>query len=127
MSDTIQVVVVDDHPLFRAGVAHTLNSESDIEVVGEGGTAEDAIRLACDLLPDIVLLDVSIPGGGLRAAQTIGTVCPVIKVVMLTDSDGEDQVVGALKAGARAYVLKDIPARELVHILRSVCSGQGYV
>ncbi len=127
MNGKIQVVIVDDHPLFREGVAHTLQSETDLEVVGQGATAEDAIRLACDLLPDLILLDIDMPGGGLNAIHAIATTCPVTKIVMLTVSADEDNVVAALKAGARAYILKGVAARELLSILRSVCSGEGYV
>jgi DNA-binding NarL/FixJ family response regulator len=125
--ERIQVVIVDDHPLFREGVARTLSAAPDIEVVGEGDTAERAVKLACDLLPDIVLLDVAIPGGGLRAAAEIATACPVTKIVMLTVSEHEEDVAAALKAGARAYVLKGVSSRELVRILRAVWSGEGYV
>jgi DNA-binding NarL/FixJ family response regulator len=127
MSDKIQIVLIDDHPLFREGVAHTLRTEPDLEVVGQGEKAEEAIRLACQLLPDLILLDVGIPGGGLHAAQTIATACPATKIVMLTASTEEDDLMAALKAGARGYILKGVGARELVDILRSVSTGAGYV
>jgi DNA-binding NarL/FixJ family response regulator len=127
MSDKIQIVLIDDHPLFREGVAHTLRLEPDIEVVGQGENAEEAVRLACQLLPDLILLDLDIPGSGLHAAQTIATACPATKIVMLTASSEEDDLLMALKAGARAYILKGVPARELVTILRSVWAGAGYV
>ncbi len=127
MSSNISVVLVDDHPLFREGVAHTLHMAGDFDVVGEGATADDALRLACDLMPDLVLLDIGIPGGGLRAAESILVNCPVIKIVMFTASEEEDDVIAALRTGARAYVLKGVPARELIRILRAVCEGEGYV
>jgi len=127
MSDNIHIVIVDDHPLFREGVANTLRVERDIEIVGQGDSAEEAIRLACDLLPDIILLDIDIPGGGLQAAQTIAVACPVTKIVVLTVSDEEEHLVAALKAGARAYILKGVTARELVRILRAVAAGEAYV
>ncbi|MBI2941535.1 MAG: response regulator transcription factor [Chloroflexi bacterium] len=127
MSDRTRVVIVDDHPLFREGVAHTLVAEPDLEVVGQGVTAEDALHLARDLLPEIILLDIAMPGGGLNAAQTIATACPVTKIVMLTVSEEEEDVLAALKAGARAYILKGVSARELVSILRAVAVGEVYV
>jgi two-component system nitrate/nitrite response regulator NarL len=127
LNGKIQVVIVDDHPLFREGVAHTLQVDPQMEVVGQGASAEDAIRLACDLLPDLILLDIDMPGGGLSAIQAIAANCPVTKIVMLTVSSDEDNVVAAFKAGARAYILKGIAARELLSILRSVCNGEGYV
>jgi DNA-binding NarL/FixJ family response regulator len=127
MSDKIQIVVVDDHPLFRQGVAYTLQSEADMEVVGQGENLAEAVQLACDLLPDLILLDIGIPGGGINAAKTIAAACPVTKIIMLTASTEEDNLVAALKAGARAYILKGVAARELVRILRSVWAGEGYV
>jgi DNA-binding NarL/FixJ family response regulator len=127
MTDAIQIVIVDDHPLFRNGVAQPLRVQPDFEVVGEGASAEDAVRLARELLPDIILLDVTMPGSGLAAAQAIAEACPVTKSVMLTVSEHEDDVAAALKAGARGYVLKGISARDLVDVLRSVAAGESYV
>jgi len=127
MSDKIQLVIVDDHPLFREGVVNTLRAEPNLEVVGQGATAEDAIRLVDDLLPDLILLDLAIPGGGMNAAQAIVATCPVTKIVILTASEEEDKVVLALKTGARAYILKGVSACELVSILRAVGAGIGYV
>src|ERR687894_1535024 len=127
MPDMLHVAIVDDHPLFREGVAHTLASQPDGEVVGEGESAADAIRIAAERMPDVMLLDVSMPGGGLSAVRQIAAAFPVIKVVMLTVSEDEDDVTAALRAGARAYVLKGVAARELVRILRSVAAGGGYL
>lgn len=127
IGDKIHVVVVDDHPIFRDGVVETLRAENDMEVVGEGTTAEDAIRLSRDLLPDMLLLDIGIPGGGLNAARSVAADCPVTKIVMLTASDDEDNLVTALRVGARAYILKGVKARELVSIVRGVWGGEVYV
>lgn len=127
MTDRLQVAVVDDHPLFREGVAATLGAQPGIDVVGEGVSAAEAVRLAAEKLPDVMLLDVSMPGGGLNAARQIAAASPVVKVVMLTVSEEEEDVTAALRAGARAYVLKGVAARELVGILRSVAAGDVYV
>ena len=127
MAETLHVAIIDDHPLFREGVAHTLAAQQDVEVVGEGESAADAIRIAAERMPDVMLLDVSMPGGGLTAVRQIAAAFPVIKVVMLTVSEDEDDVTAALRAGARAYVLKGVAARELVRILRSVAAGEVYV
>lgn len=127
MSDKIQIVIIDDHPLFRDGVVNTLRAEPDFEIVGEGATAADAVRLATELLPDLILLDLSIPGGGLHAAQAIANRVPVTKIVVLTASEAEEDLVGALKAGARAYILKGVAARELVRIARAAHAGEAYV
>jgi len=125
--DKIHLVIVDDHPLFREGVVAILGTEPDMEIVGQGDTAEAAISLSRDLMPDVLILDINIPGGGLEAAQVIASAYPVIKIVMLTGSPDEDNVLTALKAGALAYVLKGVSARELVDILHTVQAGESYV
>ena len=128
MSESIRVVFIDDHPLFREGVAITLAAQPDIEVVGQGENVGDAVRLARELSPDLMLLDVNIPGGGgSQAAQQIAAANSAIGIIMLTASDEEDDLTAALKAGARGYVLKGVAARELVGIVRSVHAGEGYV
>src|SRR5688500_1093143 len=127
MPDTLHVAIVDDHPLFREGVAHTLAAQPDIEIVAEGESAADALRIAAERIPDVMLLDVSMPGGGPSAVRQIAAEYPVIKTVMLTVSEDEDDVTAALRAGARAYVLKGVAARELVRILRAVAAGEVYV
>ncbi len=127
MTDKISIVLSDDHPLFREGVASILKQEPDFEIVGQGSTADEAIRLARDLMPDVVILDIDMPGGGLNAIQAITTICPATRIMMLTVSGEEDHVVTALKAGASAYVLKGVASRELIRILRDVVAGQSYV
>lgn len=124
MTDAIRVAIVDDHPLFLEGVAATLAAEPDMEVVGEGGSAADALRLATTLLPDVLLLDVTMPGGGLAAAQAVAAACPVTKIVMLTFSEAEDDVLAALKHGARGYVLKGVTSGELKAHVRAVHAGE---
>jgi DNA-binding NarL/FixJ family response regulator len=126
-SDKLHVVIVDDHALFRDGLATILSAEADFEVVGQGGTAEEAFRLAHDLLPEIILLDLDMPGGGLEAARSIAAEFPVIRIVILTASEHDDHLIAALKTGARAYILKGVAARELLRILRAVAAGESYV
>ena len=118
MTDPLHVAIVDDHPLFREGVAHILGAQPDIVVIGQGESAEDAVRIAGENLPDVILLDVSMPGGGLQAVRQIARDFPVVKIVMLTVSEEEEDVTAALRAGARGYVLKGVAGRELVRILR---------
>ncbi len=127
MPSLLRVAIVDDHPLFREGVAHTLGAQPDIEVVGQGATARDAVAIAAGDHPDVLLLDVSMPGGGIHAVQEIAAASPLVRVVMLTVSENEEDVTAALRAGARGYVLKGVPARQLVDILRSVAAGEVYV
>jgi two-component system, NarL family, nitrate/nitrite response regulator NarL len=126
-SNKIRVVIVDDHVLFRDGLATILDAQEDLEVVGQGGSADDAIRLARDLLPEIILLDLDMPGGGLEAARVISNECPVTRIVILTASEEDDHLLAALKTGTRAYVLKGVAARELLRILRAVAAGESYV
>ncbi|MDQ2682861.1 MAG: response regulator transcription factor [Chloroflexota bacterium] len=127
MNERLHIAIVDDHPLFREGVAQALSRQPDIEVVAEGESAEDALAIAATRLPDIMLLDVSMPGGGVNAARQIARTYPVIKIVMLTVSQDEDDVTEALRSGAQGYVLKGVAARDLIEILRSVASGGAYV
>lgn len=127
MSDKTRIVVVDDHPLFREGVVKTLSEQSDFEIVGEGVDAEQAVKLAQELLPDLILLDISMPGSGIEAAQQINQVFPVIRIVMLTVSENDEDVAAALRAGARGYILKGVGGAELTAIIRAITRGESYV
>lgn len=127
MTEPVRIVLVDDHPLFRDGVASTLQAGPDFEVVGEGASAVEALHLAQQLMPDMIVLDIDMPGSGLNAVPTIAAACPAIKIVMLTVSEQEDDVLHALKLGAHGYVLKGITARELRAILRAVWAGEVWV
>lgn len=127
MDEKTFIVVVDDHPLFRDGLENTLRAEPDFEITGTGASAEDALRLCEELLPDMLLLDINIPGGGLNVLPRLGAACPVTQVVMLTASEEEDDVLAALKGGARGYILKGVSARELIRILRGIRDGEPYV
>lgn len=127
MSDKIHVVIADDHTLFREGLAVIIGGTEEFEVVGQAGTTEEAVQLARDLLPDIILLDIDMPGGGLDAARMVAEECPVTRIVILTSSEEDDHLIRALKLGARAYILKGVAARELIRILRAVWAGESYV
>ena len=128
MTEPIRIVIADDHPVFREGVSHLLAAEPDLALVGQAGSGEEALRLAMDLLPDVVLLDVGMPGwGGLATVEKLSQACPATKVVMLTVFDDEDRLLTAFKAGARGYVLKGVPARDLANIVRLVAAGDVYV
>jgi two-component system nitrate/nitrite response regulator NarL len=123
----VRVAVIDDHPLFREGVKRSLGEISDFQIVGEGCTKEDAIRIAQEHGPDVILMDISMPGGGLEAISSILDLVPGQKIVMLTVSEASNDVTEALNCGAKGYVLKGVGSRSLAEIIRTVASGEGYV
>jgi two-component system, NarL family, nitrate/nitrite response regulator NarL len=127
VSEAIRVAVADDHPMFRAGVVASLREVADIEVVGEADDAASALALARSELPDVIILDIAMPGSGLSAAREIATACPATRIVMLTVSEDEDDLLAAVKSGASGYVLKGAGAGELVSVIRSVNAGEVYV
>ncbi len=128
MSESIRILVADDHPLFREGVVHSLASEPDLAVVGQAASGEEALSLARDLLPDVVLLDIGMQGwGGIVTAEKITTACPATRIMMLTVMEDEDKLLASFKAGARAYVLKGVSAHDLARVVRSVAQGEVYV
>ena len=127
MTSKIRIALFDDHPLMREGVVQTLDCAGDFEVIGEGATANDAVRVAQDELPDVILLDISMPGGGIEAAQDISNVCPFIRIVMLTVSEDEADVIAAIRAGAHGYILKGVSGPEFLRTLRAIHSGEDYV
>lgn len=127
MSERIRVAVADDHPMFRAGVVASLREEEGIEIVGEASDASAALALATAELPDVIILDIAMPGSGLEAARQIGAACPATRIIMLTVSEDEDDLLAAVKAGASGYVLKGAGGSELVSVIRSINAGEVYV
>jgi two-component system, NarL family, nitrate/nitrite response regulator NarL len=125
--DRIRIIVIDDHPLFRKGVVQTLSAEPEFQVIAQAESGEEAVQLATEFLPDIILLDIGIPGGGINTAQKVTSVCPATKIVMLTVSEDAEHLAAAFRAGARAYILKGVSAHELVQILVEVAAGDVYV
>lgn len=123
----IRVGIVDDHPLYREGVVQTLRADPDIEVAGEGGSADDAVRLMRTLSPDVLLLDLTMPGGGLEAIRTILAQMPDAKILVLTASEHDDDLLTALERGARGYALKGLGGEDLGRVVRAVARGEGYV
>lgn len=123
----IRLAVVDDHPLFREGVARSLSEMEGFRVVAEGGTREDALRICREQRPDVLLLDISMPGGGLNAIGQILEAVPMQQIIMLTVSEQGDDITTALSRGAKGYVLKGVGSRALADIIRTVAAGQSYV
>ena len=127
MAAQVRVGVFDDHPLLREGVIHTLKNQPGIDVVGDGASADEAVRFAKESCPDVLLLDVSMPGGGIEAARAVRSSSPAVMTVMLTVSEREDDVSEAMAAGVRGYVLKGVGGTELARIVKSVAAGETYV
>lgn len=127
MMTGIRVAVVDDHPLFREGVTRSLSEIDGFEVVAEGGSRDEAIAIAQNFNPDVMLLDISMPGGGLAAVASILANHPAQKIVMLTVSEANADVTKALNAGVQGYILKGVGSRALADILRNVTAGENYL
>jgi two-component system nitrate/nitrite response regulator NarL len=127
MTNPIRIAVIDDHPLYREGTVQVLTSADGIEVMGEGATAADALKIAREHLPDIILLDLGIPGGGIEAAANIARVCPCARIIMLTASENEQDVTSALQAGAWGYILKGSSGAEVVETVWAIYRGEHYV
>jgi DNA-binding NarL/FixJ family response regulator len=123
VSGLIRVLIADDHPSARAGVRDTLEADG-FTVVGEAANATDAVDLAVELRPDLVLLDVHMPGSGIAAAHQIVASCPECAVVMLTVSQDDEDLFQSLRAGAAGYLLKDTDPDRLGHALRGVLRGE---
>src|SRR5215475_5264816 len=127
MADRLRIAIADDHPLFRAGIVHALCSSRFLEVVGEAESAEDAVYIAKEALPDIMLLDVSMPGGGIEAARAIARLCPKVKIIMVTVSESEQDLARALEAGAMGYLLKGTSGPELHETILAVSRGKSCI
>lgn len=123
----IRILIADDHPMYRAGVSRTLSDTQGMHVVAEASDAASALALAVQHHPDVVLLDISMPGGGMAALQGITALSPAPRVAMLTASEEDDDLFAALQGGAAGYILKGIGARDLVAVVQGIAAGQDYV
>jgi len=124
----IRTLLTDDHTLFRQGIKTLLSAETDLEVVGEAGNAADAVARAAELRPDVILMDVSMPGiSSFEATRQIRSDRPETKVLFLTMYDDEDYLAECMEAGASGYVLKDSPSEHLVTAIRDVHHGGSYL
>jgi DNA-binding NarL/FixJ family response regulator len=120
----IRVLIADDHPLFRDGVHGLLDSLPATEVVGEAGDGEEAVAMAAALAPDVVLMDVKMPGvNGIEATRAIVAHNPVVAVLVVTMFEDDDTVFAAMRAGARGYILKGASQDELLHAISAVSAG----
>ena len=122
-----RVVIADDHPLYREGVARSLSETGLFTIVGEAANGPDALALVRAQKPDVVLLDISMPGGGIATLAQIMALDTPPRVAMLTVSEDDDDIMQALKTGALGYILKGVGSRELVQIVTDLAEGRSYV
>jgi len=123
--EPIKVLLVDDHALFRKGVASALASYTDIEVVGEASNGEEALAKARELMPDVILMDISMPVcDGLEATRRIKAEVPYVKIIILTVAEQDESLFEAIKSGAHGYLLKTIEPRPLLDTLRGLSRGE---
>ena len=124
MSEKIRVLLVDDHTLFRSGIKSLLQRNEDFEVVGEAGDGLEGIKRARSLAPDVVLLDLHMPGvSGLEAVKVIAEEMPAVRILMLTVSEDAEDLMEALRSGASGYLLKNIETDVLDDAIRRTAQG----
>lgn len=128
MLNITRILLVDDHHLVRTGLRRLLGDFSDLEVIGEAENGEDAFRLCRELKPDLVLMDLKMPGiGGLEATRKIASHCPSIKIIALSAMEDELYASRLLQAGASGYIVKGAPFEEMIKAIRKVMAGQRYL
>lgn len=123
--ELLRVLVADDHPLFRHGLSALLSASPDFEVVGEATTGEEVIELAATLQPDVILMDIQVPGvNGIEATRRILHSSPHIRILIITMFEDDTSVFTAMKSGARGYVLKDAQKADMLQAIRAVGRGE---
>ncbi|MEP7357357.1 MAG: response regulator transcription factor [Anaerolineales bacterium] len=124
MPDRIRLLIADDHPVVRDGLAAMLGTQADFVVVGLAVDGHEAVRQAIDLSPDVVLLDLEMPGlDGVQALAQMRQLAPAVRAIVFTAFDTDERIVGAVQAGAQGYLLKGVPRDELFHAIRVVSQG----
>jgi DNA-binding NarL/FixJ family response regulator len=124
-ANPIRVLVADDHPVFRRGMRAILGAESGTELVGEATDGEEAVVLALEFRPDVILMDLNMPGvGGIEATRRILRTSPHIAILVISMFEDDDSVFAALQAGARGYLLKGALKAEILRSIRAVSSGE---
>jgi len=126
--DKIKVLLVDDHAIMRDGIKALLSIHDDIEIVGEASEGKEAIEIAQELMPDVVVMDIAMPGmDGLEATRRLTKRSPRIKVLVLTQYDNREYILSIIKVGAAGYVPKKALGSELVSAIRAVCRGDSFL
>ncbi|MBI4318423.1 MAG: response regulator transcription factor [Chloroflexi bacterium] len=122
---SVRILIVDDHPIFRQGLAALLATRASLEVVGEASNGEEALNLAHNLTPDLVLMDIHMPGiGGIEATRRIRHELRTVRVVVLTVSDDEEDLFEAVKAGAQGYIVKNLTSGEVLDLIERAAMGE---
>ncbi len=125
MTEQITVLIVDDHSVVRQGVRAFLETQADLRIVGEADSGEEAVRQARELIPDVVLMDLVLPGiGGVEATRQIKRISPRTQVIVLTSYFADEHIFPVLRAGALSYTLKDIRSAELADVIRKAAQGE---
>ena len=125
MSTTLRVLIADDHPLVRSGMRALFQATDDLEVVGEAATGEEAVTLAANVQPDVIVMDLRMPGlGGIEATRRILQHSPHSRILVVTLLEDDDSLFAALRAGARGYVLKEASEQEVLRAIRTVGTGE---
>ena len=127
MADPVRILVADDHTLFRQGLRRVLEMEPGFTVVGEASTAAEAVSLCAELDPDVVTLDISMPGGGLQVISRLRSRSRRLGIVILTMHEDQEYLLRAIRAGAHAYLVKDADAQSLITAIRHAASGRSYL
>src|SRR3989449_7054750 len=123
----VRVLIVDDHDLFRSGLRNLLEDEG-VQVVGEASAGQEALNIVREVAPDVVVMDLNMPGmGGVEATRHISSIAPLTRVVMLTISDQDNDVIDAILAGACGYLLKDSSIQELIAGIRAAARGESLI
>ena len=127
VADDLRVLIVDDHDLFRSGLRNLLE-EQGVHIVGEAAAGQEALRIVRDVAPDVVVMDLNMPGmGGVEATRHISSIAPLTRVLMLTISDEDNDVIDAILAGACGYLLKDSSIQDLMAGIRAASQGESLI
>ena len=122
------MLIVDDHDLFRSGLRNLLEDEEGVQIVGEAAAGQEALELVRELAPDVVVMDLNMPGiGGVEATRHISSIAPLTRVLMLTISDQDNDVIDAILAGACGYLLKDSSIQDLMTGIRAAAMGESLI
>jgi DNA-binding NarL/FixJ family response regulator len=128
ITDALRVLIVDDHDLFRSGLRNLLEVEAGIDIIGEAAGGHEALKIVRELAPDVVVMDLNMPGmGGVEATRHITSVAPLTRVLMLTISDQDNDVIDAILAGACGYLLKDSSIQDLLAGIRAAALGESLI